>query len=221
MHTVTVTFNRPAGTQMRWIQLDWIPEAYTTPGQFIQATIGDLKPGFFAIASDPGKPIELLLKNAGPAAEALCAAQPGDSVQATDPMGKGFPVSRTEHRDWVVLVNGSGISAIRPVINQAIRDGLTRDIHLLLGVKTPAHRAFLADLEWWANAGVHVHTVCSEGEAAGWYGATGFVQDTATALGLVNDEVSVLLCGYPAMAEAAKALYATAGCPETQVLTNF
>jgi len=206
---------------MRWIQLDWVPEGYTTPGQFIQATIGDLKPGFFAIASDPGQRIELLLKNAGPAAEALCAAKVGDTIQATEPMGKGFPVTRSENRDWVVLVNGSGLSAIRPVINQAIRDGLKRDIHLLLGVKTPAHRPFLADLEWWANAGVHVHTVCSEAEECGWYGATGFVQDTAQALGLVTAEVSVLLCGYPDMAKAAKALYTDAGCPDEQLLTNF
>ena len=221
MPTVTVRFNRPTGEQMRWIQLDWTPESYERPGQFIQATVGDLKPGFFAIASNPGEPIELLIKNSGPAAEALCAAQAGDMVDATEPMGKGFPVENTGDRDWVVLVNGSAISAVRPVLNAAISNGLQREVHLLLGVKTPAHRAFLADLEWWANAGIQVHTVCDEGDPVGWYGATGFVQDAANGLGLVRDDVSVILCGYPGMVEAAKALYTAAGCPEDQLLTNF
>ena len=136
-------------------------------------------------------------------------------------MGKGFPVENTGDRDWVVLLNGSAISAVRPVLNAELVKGLSRNITVFFGVKTPGHRAFLADLEWWANAGIQIHTVCDEGEPAGWYGATGYVQDVANKLGLVQDDVSVILCGYPGMVEAAKALYTEAGCPEDQLLTNF
>ena len=221
MPTVSVRSNRYAAEQLRWITLDWIAEGYTIPGQFITATTGDLKPGFFAIASSPGQPIELLIKNSGETAERLCALQAGDSIEVSEPMGKGFPVEKAEGRDLVFLVNGSGISAVRPVIEAQIKSGLTREIHFLYGVRTPAHRPFLADLEWWGNAGITIHTVCDEAEELGWTGATGFVQDAANALGLVREDVSVVLCGFPAMLDAAKALYAEAGCPEDQVLTNF
>ena len=173
MPTVSILSNRYAAEQLRWITLDWIPEGYTIPGQFITATQGELKPGFFAIASSPGEPIELLIKNSGETAERLCSLQPGDTVEASDPMGKGFPVENTAGRDLVFLVNGSGISAVRPVIDAQIKSGLTREIHFIYGVRTPAHRPFLADLEWWANAGVTVHTVCDEAEELGWTGATG------------------------------------------------
>ena len=91
MKSVTVRFNRPAGEQMRWIQLDWAPDSYTKPGQFVQATIGDRKPGFFCHRFQSWRPLELLIKNSGDAAEALCATAEGDTVQVTDPMGKGFP----------------------------------------------------------------------------------------------------------------------------------
>ena len=136
-------------------------------------------------------------------------------------MGKGFPVERTGDRDWVVLLNGSAISAVRPVLDAALADGLNRNIHVLFGVKTPNHRAFLPDLERWANAGIQVHTVCDQADDLGWYGAKGFVQNVANEMGLVRDDVSVILCGFPAMAEAAKGLYTEAGCPEDQILTNF
>ena len=221
MSEVAVRFNKPCGEQMRWIQLDWTPSEYTRPGQFIKATIGDRKPGFFAIASNPGQPIELLIKNSGEAAEALCAAQAGDMVTVTPPMGNGFPVERSDNREWVVLLNGSAISAVRPVLNAAVASNTDRKITVLYGVKTPAHRAFLADLEWWANAGIEIHTVCDQGDEAGWYGATGFVQDVANTMGLVRDDVSVILCGFPAMIEAAKTLYIAANCPEDQLLTNY
>ena len=45
--------------------------------------------------------------------------------------------------------------------------------------------------------------------------------EIAKDMGLVRNDVSVILCGFPAMAEAAKSLYVKAGCPEDQILTNF
>jgi NAD(P)H-flavin reductase len=123
--------------------------------------------------------------------------------------------------ELVILVNGSGISAARSVIQAEIDKGLPRPVSFLYGVLTPGHRSFLADLEAWARAGIQVHTVIGEPTGTGWHGATGFVQDHAAAVGLVRANVGVVLVGLPVMVEQAKATYAAADAPNTHLLVNF
>lgn len=216
MPEATLTRNDPAGDGLRLLTFSDAPAEYTRPGQFVTASVNGLKAGFFALASVPGEPVMLLIKNSGELAELLCALEPGASVEMSDAMGKGFPV--TGEGELVVLCNGSAISACRPVIEAELASGLPRPVHFLFGVLEPRHRSFLADLERWANAGVKVHTVVGEPDGS-WTGATGFVQAAAADLGLCRDDVEVVLCGVPPMVEAAKAQWAQAGCE--RVLTNF
>jgi benzoate/toluate 1,2-dioxygenase reductase subunit len=217
MPEATLTSNVPGGEGLRVLTFGHVPEGYTRPGQFVTATVGEHKAGFFALASSPGEPVTLLIKGVGELSEALCALEPGAMVEMSDAMGKGFPV--TGDGELVILCNGSAISAVRPVIEAELDAGLPRAVHLYFGVLVPAHRSFLADLERWGNAGIQVHTVVGEPEGTGWTGATGFVQELAAAHGLCRANVELVLCGVPPMVEAAKAQWAAAGC--TQVLTNF
>ena len=76
------------------------------------------------------------------------------TVVTSEAKGSGFPLESVDGRPLVVLVNGSGISAARPVIEAEVTAGLPRPVHLYYGVLTPDRRSFLADLERWANAGV-------------------------------------------------------------------
>lgn len=73
-----------ATTQLHRVLIDIGPRAaeYTKPGQYVQVKAdADGKPGFFAIASAPDANnqgvLELLIKNAGEAAEKLCALGAG------------------------------------------------------------------------------------------------------------------------------------------------
>lgn len=217
MPEATLTRNEPGGDGLRVLTFAHSPEGYNTPGQFVTATVGGRKAGFFALASSPSEPVTLLIKNLGELSEALCALEPGAAVEMSDAMGKGFPI--TGEGELVILCNGSAISACRPVVEAEIAAGLPRPVHFFFGVLKPQHRSFLADLERWANAGVKVHTVVGEPDGTGWTGATGFVQQTAADQGLCRADVEVVLCGVPPMVEAAKAQWAEAGCE--RVLTNF
>lgn len=221
MPQVTVTRNEPAGAGLRLLTLDGPVPDHARPGQYAVARIGDHKPAFFALACSPGEPAQLLIKRAGDAAEALCALEEGQGFDLSEAMGKGFPLGAVDGRELVILCNGSGISAVRSVVAAEVAAGLPRAVHFYYGVLTPAHRSFLADLEAWGNAGVKVHTVVGEPAATGWHGATGFVQDVAAEHGLCRADVGVVLCGVPPMLEAAKAMWAAAGCPDEQVLVNF
>lgn len=223
MSQATVRRNDPAGTDLRLLTLDGPPGAYDTPGQFVTVTVADRRPAFFAVASSPGQPTRLLVKQWGDTAEVLGGLQPGETFEMSDALGKGFAMERVAGRELVVLVNGSGVAAAHPVVEAELARGLPRPVHLYYGVKSPDRRSFLADLERWANAGVTVWTVVSEhlADNAGWTGPTGHVQDIAREHGLVRDDVGVVMVGHKAMLEEARLVWEDAGCPPERLLTNF
>jgi NAD(P)H-flavin reductase len=219
MRHAVVMKNEPAGTLLRTVELDLLPDDYDRPGQWAKVAIGEIEAPF-AIASSPGEPMLLLAKAFGPAGNALCAAVPGTPLRV-GPASGGYAMARVAGLPLVLLASGSGISALRPVVQTEVRAGMPRPVHLLYGVMTPSHRSFLADLERWGNAGVKVHTVVDSPANTGWTGATGYVQDVAEELGLVRPDVGVLVAGVPAMIDAARTKWMAAGLPADRLLVNF
>lgn len=209
MRRAIVTNNEPAGTQLRAVSFDLVPPDYTVPGQWAKVQIAGIEAAF-AFASSPGEPLLLLAKDLGAAGNALAAARPGD-VMDVDAARGGFPMAQVAGLPLVLLANGSGISALRPVVRTELAAGLPRPVHLLYGVLTPEHTSFVADLKAWEDAGVDVHLAVAEP----------FVQDVAAALGLVRPGVGVLMAGVPAMIDAARARWRAAGAPADHLLVNF
>ena len=221
MPQATLLRNDPAGTGLRCLTVDCVLDSYTTPGQFITATVADQKPALFALANSPGEPVTLLVKDGLGTAHALCGSTPGTTVTISEAQGSGFALAPTADRELVLLINGSGLSAARPVLRAELAQGLPRPVHLFYGVMHPDARAFRDDLDAWARAGIAVHTVVDPSGAAGWSGPVGYVQDVAMAQGCVRADSAVLLVGVPAMIDAARALCAQVGVPEPCVLVNF
>ena len=220
MPALTLTRNVEDGHGLRRLTFAEALPSFTTPGQYVTAHLEGHKPAFFALASVPGAPVELLLKVHGDAAQALAALEAGATVDLSDAMGQGFPLPEGDSKPLVILAAGSGLSAIRSVVEAEIDAGLPRAVTVFYGVYTPGHAAYTDRLEAWAEAGVDVRLVVSE-EVPGWEGARGFVQQAAKEAGFVRDDVTVVLCGFPAMVDEAKGLYADAGAPAEALLTNF
>jgi len=185
----------------------------------VAATVGSDQ-GYFAIASDPGEPLELLIKLDGDPAQAIGALEVGATLDATDALGKGFPVHVGAERPLVCLVNGSAMSAVRPVVRAELDRGLPRPVHVVLGVLSPDHIPFGREMRLWTEAGVEVHIII-DAPFDGWTGKVGYVQALAQELGLVRNDVTVLMCGVPPMQEAAKAAYEAAGLDSGFILTNY
>ncbi len=217
MTEVSVLRNEPCGTGLRRLYTDGVFADYHTPGQFVSVAVPP-KPAFFAICSSPGEPMELLVKDEGASGAAVAAAAPGTKLHVNGPMGSGFAVARLGDRPLVLFVNGSGLSAARPVIRAELG---RRPITLLYGVITPDRRAFADELERWGNAGVQVHTVVEQPESTGWNGHRGYVQDVAASLGLIRADVGVVMVGVPKMIESVKAVYIAAGAPAEHLLVNY
>lgn len=219
MPSYTLMHNLPSGTISRWLAFDRAPDDHAEPGQFVAVSL-DGDQAYYAIASSPGEPLELLIKVEGEVAEKLAALEPGATIEATDALGAGFGAAATRPRPLVCLVNGSAIAAVRPVIEAELNAGLPRPVSLFLGVLAPDRTAFADDLARWSERGVDI-TVVVHSEAEGWEGEVGFVQHAAERGGKVRDDVVVILCGVKPMMDDARELYVAAGLDPAFLLTNY
>lgn len=216
----------PAAEGLVHVRLAVPPEvlaSYTTPGQYVKLSPESGGEGFFAIASGPGAKddrIALLIKLGGAVADAIAGLAPGATVRTTKAQGKGFPIERAVGEDLVLVATGSGISAIRSVIEAVLaRRADFGKVSLYFGARTPAAFAYREEWEVWRGAGVDVAPVVSRPGDAEWTGLTGYVQ---THLGGVHLSTAIaFLCGQKAMVEAVKAALAERGMPAGSVFLNF
>ena len=142
------------------------------------------KPGFFAIASAPPKPnqagkdlLEFLIKD-NESTMPLVSAKPGDEVEMSPVMGKGFPVK--EHfsgykydfpvQNVVLIATGTGIAPLRAAIESGILelpdeedDGVFgRSCRLYWGCKDEESMPWVDKLKEWEAKNVEVVPVLSE-----------------------------------------------------------
>ena len=122
-----VKSNDEAGDGLRAIALEVSPEtleAHRIGGQYVQLTLGEEKPGFYAIASPPvvgpteGKAFEFLIKeNEGNAYLTSLAA--GAAVKCSEVSGGGYAVGKAFNgEDGAVDSEYDGFACMNPRANQ-------------------------------------------------------------------------------------------------------
>jgi len=218
----TLTHSQPEGTDLTLLTFAAPADDHRLFGQYVVVEHEGGK-AFFALANAPGTPAQLLVKHHGAIAQWLVAQGPGAAVQMSAAKGPGFRLALDE-RPLLVLAAGSGLAAVRALVQDEVARGLQRPVALFYGALTPAHRSFVTELAAWRLAGVEVHEVFAEAPAEappGWSGATGFVQHAARDAGWLRPDLSLVLCGFPQMVEEARALWTGAGLEPERVLTNF
>ncbi|MDC0710871.1 NAD-binding oxidoreductase [Stigmatella sp. ncwal1] len=179
------------------VSLTSVAHAHQRPGQYTWVRLPGYEEGVFAIASPPGIPgrWDLLLKEGSPLPEALVRLPLGARMEVTRPAGRGFPLDQAKGRDLLLFATGSGISAIRSVIESLRRD---RDAYgrvtLYFGVRTPSAFAYARDFHSWEQARIRVVATVSQPGASGWQGLTGYVQGHLAEESLAPGTVA-FLCG--------------------------
>jgi NAD(P)H-flavin reductase len=221
MNAYPILHHELAAVDLTTVTIDAPTPPGTLPGQYLRLRVPEMeKPSFFAIASIPDEPLTLLVKGDSGVGRSLSAMRPGQLVEVSAPEGPGFALDRIRALDWVVYSNGSGLSAVRPVILTALASSAAGTIHLIHGVLSPDRCAWTEQLQEWASRGVRVHVVAERAHAE-WTGPRGWVQDHAQSLGLIRPDVGVVLVGVPAMIADVKQRYTATGCPAANLLTNF
>lgn len=218
-----------------------LSDSYRVPGMYVQLRSGeDAKPGFFAISCSPNLQgiFEFLIKETD-ASEWLTQLQPGDDVQMSPVMGKGFPMSKLDllsyppipeeekPKDILLFATGSGIAPIRAAV-EAMLNGLNvstrRSVKLFYGARYPERMAYMDRFKLWEEDGVEVIPVMSrpKDSTEKWTGRTGYVQDALKDIGVPEPkQTAVLLCGVKGMTEDVKSYLMLQGVPEDRILFNF
>ena len=234
----TIKSNTEACAGHRAIELE-VPketaDAFETAGQYVQLTIGEEKPGFYAIASAPGKAtFEFLIKeNEGNAY--LTSLKSGAPVKCSEVSGKGYQTK--EHFDGdggavaaqydgfacmnvLFVAGGSGVAPLRSCIEAGVALELPQRATLYYGVRDDSVLAYQDKFEDWSkNFNVDVVTCFSQGSGGAF---KGYVQDAIKAKGVaVPRNTGAAVCGPKDMFTATKELLTKEGVFESRVLSNF
>lgn len=209
--------------------------AFETPGQYVQLTLGEEKPGFYAIASPPGgKQLEFLIKeNEGNAY--LASLKAGSALKCSEVSGKGY--QSKEHfggdggavasqydgfacMNVLFVAGGSGIAPIRSCIEGGVAAGLPRPATLYYGARDPAAAAYADKHAMWKKEfNVDVKPCYSQADGGAY---RGYVQDAMASFGVeVPRNTGACVCGPKDMFVAVKELLMGKGVFETRILSNF
>ncbi len=128
-----------------------------------------------------------------------------DVLQIVVPQGVFY--LRESDAPIILLCSGTGFAPIKSIVEDSIKRGLRRPIHLYWGGRT-REDIYLAQLaQQWASEHPHlkfIPVLSNATEACAWQGRTGFVHEAVLAdwPNLVDHEVYA--CGAPLMVEAAR-----------------
>jgi anaerobic sulfite reductase subunit B len=233
MPSAVLSSRRDVGGGLLLVELaveDALADAYVAPGQYIKVTLPGAS-GYFVLASQVGtSPWELLVKNAGDAADALIRLPLGSAITLDGPLGKGFPGSLAPSRGVVVAVVGSALGVARAVVEARIAAGAARATSVLVGVRAPTDLPIEAELAAWCAHGVDVVLCLSRGEIAHHVEvlprarrAAGYVQRVlarAVEAGEIPVGVLVVVAGPSAMLSDMRALADSTPAARLEISTN-
>lgn len=196
---------------------------HVLPGQYVRLELPGRGDGLFALASRPdehGHTFELLLKRGGELSDALGALPLGSLVRVGPPEGKGFPLEAAAGSPLWLFATGSGISAIRSVVQVLVtRRARFGEVTLYFGARTPAGFAYENELSDWATDGIRVVRTVSQPGDSGWVGLTGYVQQHLPAH--APEGVWSFLCGRREMVSGVTQALAQRGVAKERILLNY
>ena len=161
-----------------------------------------------AIASAPGATsLEFLIQRSEGTAGVLCDSVLGDGVGCNDVMGGGFPLDRAEGTRVLMFAGGTGISAVRAVLESRTWGGA----RLYYGAESREEMAYTSRFEEWEQRGVRV-VPC-----IGVYPNDAYASEGAEDC----SQVSALLCGPGPMMAAVTQLLVSRGMPAERALKNY
>ena len=185
-----------------------LAQQYIVGGQYVQLDKGTGEPAYMAIASAPGRTsLEFLIQRSPGTAGALCDSVEGDRVGCSDVMGDGFPLDRADGTRVLMFAGGTGISAVRAVLESRTWKGA----RLYYGADTRAQLAYTSRFGDWEARGVRV-VPC-----VGVYPNDAYASEGADDC----SDVSALLCGPGPMMAAVTELLVSRGMPEGRALKNY
>ena len=116
----------------------------------------------------------------------------------------------------LAVAGGSGMAPLKAVLEQALADGVARDVAYFFGARRREDLYCLDDMERmrraWRGKFEFIPVLSGEAEGSGWRGARGFVSEhVRSRLGDRIGDFHVYMCGPPPMIDSAEKIVRRAG----------
>ncbi len=174
-----------------------------SPGQFVMVSLPHAGEAPIVISKIGDYSIAITVRNVGKVTSSLFKLRPGDRVFFRGPYGQGFPLELFEDRHLLVIAGGSGLAAVKPLVERYLRNDQEhrlKQLAVLVGFRSPKHVLFKADLKRWnKDCDIIVTVDTHEDEAESWAGGIGFVVDFIKAVRNIGTQTFVVLAGPPLM----------------------
>lgn len=203
--TATLLNSEPVTEMERFLEfkLDSGKELGHMPGQFVEVSVFGIGEAPISISSSPTQEgsFQMVVRNAGNVTRAMHNLKPGDKVGIRGPFGTHFPVdSVMKGKDIVFICGGLGLVPVRSAINYVMHHcNDYGNIQILCGVKNPAERLFVDELQKHASQeNVCVMETCDRADED-WKGNVGVITTLMTGVTINPSKTVAIVCGPPVM----------------------
>ncbi|MCP3682425.1 MAG: hypothetical protein GY861_07005 [bacterium] len=190
------------------------------PGQFVEVSATNIGEAPFAIADYSEKNVELVVRGVGNVTKAMANLKTGDQMGLRGPFGNGFPVDLMKRKSLIIISGGTGIAAVRGLIqyaekNEALFDG----VYLFFGFRSPKDIVFKDDIDNWRKK-FKVELTVDKGDD-NWKGNVGLVTALLEQSGLDEQNAVAVSCGPPIMIKFVVETLQKLGFEEDQIYVSL
>lgn len=192
-------------------------------GQVAVLSVGDARPGYFALASAPeDRDVEFLVKKNEGVSALIYDMQVGDRVSLVEIVGNGFALEQQQGKDMVFVAMGTGVAPLRSALRQVLKHkNEYGKLVVLYGARTPKSFCYSEEAEVWEDSGVELRRVISRPDGHDWSGSTGYVQSLLDHVLPDLGSPVALVCGSRDMIDQTKARLLKMGFRAEDILTNY
>jgi len=191
------------------------------PGQFFEVSIPKYGEAPISVSGIGDSGIDLTVRRVGRVTNEMFEDSKGKSFFMRGPYGNGFDLDMYEGKQLIVIAGGTGVSAVRGVIDHFSRNiERTKGFSVIIGFKSPSDILFADDIKSWEQNKDFILTVDSASE--GYSGKEGLV--TKFIPGIVIKEagdVQVIVVGPPGMMNACIAALLKRDIPEKSIWISY
>jgi len=181
-------------------------KAKAEPGRFVMVSLPYAGEAPVSISGFDSRGIELTIRNIGQVTSRIFKLNPGDIIYVRGPYGNSFPLEKFQDEHLLIIAGGSGLAAVKPVIEHYIQkhNSMLRRLDLLAGFKSPKHILFRQELENWkksrmSNKCIDIEITVDDDEDYAWMGSIGFVVNFIKNVKSIGKDTRVILIGPPLM----------------------
>jgi len=174
------------------------------PGQFCELSIFGKGEAPFGIASAPTEKgsLKFTINRAGVVTTALHQIEEGEEVGIRGPLGNGYPISRFEGKNLLVIGGGFAFTTLRSLIAYFLHPqnrSKIRAITVIYGARTPGLLLYKEELaRWEKREDLRLVVTVDQGDKD-WNGKVGLVPNVLEEVAPPSENTYAVICGPPIM----------------------